>query len=359
MRPFNLKSLDIRMSNNEDKAMLHTFDHTKLSNINTCPTWGILRYSHHKRMPGAARAMALEAGAAAHESFAALKWFQYYIRQADSDDKRTLAKKEGNRIFGVDRFNTMFDSIRPSQTSRTNAINFCLEALYTRGIYDDASASKTTDSYLSEGIICYVDAYDLDKYDIYENEQHIGVEIAFDVTVTVVEHTHHRSLDEQTTMARFTGKIDGLLYNKGKLMVWEDKTASRIDDSWLSQWVMSHQITGYCLAATAFTGEECLLAQISGMKVPVAKNPSDTIRKEMVNRSYDPFILQWANWFVHSVNMDATYRDHIEDAPKYTHSCNRYFRPCSFVPYCVADTAEQKQIYAEMEIDEWAPLKGE
>ena len=92
------------------------------------------------------------------------------------------------------------------------------------------------------------------------------------------------------------------------------------------------------------------------MKIPIAKTPTDTIRKEMVNRVVDPHVNQWANWFVHSVEMEQTYRDHVEDAPKYTHSCNRYFRPCSFVPYCASDNDEKSRIIEEMETDEWSPL---
>jgi hypothetical protein len=355
MTAFELKSIDIRMTSDVGETDLPAYDHTKLSNINTCPTWGILRYSLHKRMPGANRAMALEAGAAAHESFAALRWFQYYNRQADSDAKKLLAKREGSRIFGEDRFDAMYTTIKQSQTDRTNAINFCLEALYTSGFYDDPLDTNRTVTNVSEGIICYVDAYDLDRYPIYENENHIGVEISFDTVVTI-KYRHSHATHDMETKARFTGKLDGLHYNKGRLMVQEDKTGARLDDAWLSQWIMSHQITGYCLAASAFTNEECLLAQVTGMKIPIAKNPMETIRKEMVNRVVDPYINQWANWYVHSVMIDQTYKDCIEDAPKYTHSCNRYFRPCSFIPYCTADADEKRQIVEEMETDEWSPI---
>lgn len=355
MSVFNLLSINMRMATDEDKTNLSAYDHTKLSNINTCPTWGILRYSLHKRMPGAYRAMALEAGSAAHESFAALRWFQYYTRQATTEAKRSLAEREGGRIFGEDRFSTMFSTIKQSQTDRTNAINFCLEALYTSGFYDDPLDSKRTVTNISEGIICYIDAYDLDRYPIYENKDHIGVEIVFD-TVASITYADEHATHGKTTEARFSGKLDGLHYNKGKLMVQEDKTGARLDDSWLSQWILSHQITGYCLAASAFTNEECLQAQVTGMKIPIAKTPTDTIRKEMVNRVVDPHVNQWANWFVHSVEMEQTYRDHVEDAPKYTHSCNRYFRPCSFVPYCASDNDEKSRIIEEMETDEWSPL---
>ena len=74
MSKFGLISLDMRMATDEDKD-LPAYDHTKLSAVNTCPTWGILRYILHKRMPNSTRAMALEAGSASHEGFAAVRLY--------------------------------------------------------------------------------------------------------------------------------------------------------------------------------------------------------------------------------------------------------------------------------------------
>jgi hypothetical protein len=54
--------------------------------------------------------------------------------------------------------------------------------------------------------------------------------------------------------------------------------------------------------------------------------------------------------------MARQYEGNPYDAPKYTHSCNRYFRPCSFIPFCDADDEEQRTIVREMEDDEWSPL---
>ena len=81
MSNFKLIDLKTRMATDDD-AHLPAYDHTKLSAINTCPTWGILRYSHHKCMPGSTRAMALEAGSAAHEAFAAVRLYQFNSYQA-------------------------------------------------------------------------------------------------------------------------------------------------------------------------------------------------------------------------------------------------------------------------------------
>ena len=65
MTAVNLISLNMRMATDED-AHLPVYDHTKLSGINTCPTYGILRYSMHKVMPNSKRALALEAGSTSH-----------------------------------------------------------------------------------------------------------------------------------------------------------------------------------------------------------------------------------------------------------------------------------------------------
>ena len=78
MSNFKLISMNMRMATEED-AHLPTYDNTKLVGINTCPTWGILRYSMHKRMPNVKREMALEAGTAGHEGFAAVRWYQHFL----------------------------------------------------------------------------------------------------------------------------------------------------------------------------------------------------------------------------------------------------------------------------------------
>jgi hypothetical protein len=67
-----LGNIKVRVATEAD-AELPSFDNTKLTAINTCPTWGIVRYHLHKTMSGGSRALALEAGAAMHEMFAAVR----------------------------------------------------------------------------------------------------------------------------------------------------------------------------------------------------------------------------------------------------------------------------------------------
>jgi hypothetical protein len=354
MGNFNLISLDTRMATDED-AHLPAYDHTKLSAINTCPTWGILRYSMHKKMPGSARAMALEAGSVAHDAFAAVRMYQYRAFQCKGKTQLANLDKHGIRLFGEDRYRDIHDTCSDGATHRTNAINYAITTIENSGYYDDIGDNRRTISNISESIIAYIDAYDFERYPIWIRDKEdidtdIGIEIPFDIVVDIKYNTIHE------LQARFTGKLDGLHYNKDELIIIEEKTGARLDDSWLSQWILSHQITGYCIASTTFTGLECNHALVSGMRIPIGRTPSEGIRREYVPRSTLMFT-KWANWFVTSINMEREWHDNVVDAPMYTHSCNRYFRSCSFMPFCAEDTVEGKLgIIEEMEYDEWSPL---
>ena len=357
---FDLIKLTTRMATPED-SHIPAYDHTKLSNINTCPTWGILRYSMHKKMPGSSRSMALEAGASAHEAFSAVRWYQFHRSVIDKTGA-AIAENHVIKLFGADRFQQMKDKLSPNATDRTNCINFALEALYSCGFYDDIKDTKRTTSNISESIIAYINDYDFDRFPLWvrdptDRDTDIGIEIGFNIVVTI---TYSMNNMQYTKQSRLTGRLDGLhtftdTANKGKLLIIEEKTGSRLDDSWLSQWILSHQITGYCLASATFTGLPCNHALVSGMRIPIGRIPHEGIRKEMVPRNNHMFE-KWANWFVTTVEIEEQWRDQVTKAPMYTHSCNRYFSSCSFLSFCAADEEEKEIILEEMETDEWNPL---
>ena len=182
---FRLNSLATEMTP-EVTEDHHAYDHTKLSAINTCPTWGILRYSMHKTMGGSARSMALEAGAAAHECFSAVRWYQYHSRQVEDKTGAAIAERQGVRIFGEDRFAKMVSTLSSTATDRTNLINIALEALESSGFYDDITDNRRTISNISEAIIAYIDHYDLDRYPIWVRDSNdpnsiLGIENPFDM----------------------------------------------------------------------------------------------------------------------------------------------------------------------------------
>lgn len=358
-RPFELISLNMRISTEKDKKTLTPYDHTKLSNINTCPTWGIIRYSLHRTTGGANREMPLEAGAAAHDAFAAMNWWYAARYGADHIEDRDLVWNEGKRIFGEDRLITMRDTHSDTATDRTNLINFSLEALNTSGFYDDPSDRNRTIANISEGIITFCDRYDPNRYRIWNNSSTIGIECVFDAVVSIVYKSKQPSgITTVEKDIRITGKLDGLKHNikQDRLEIHEYKTGSRLDNAWLSQWIMSHQITGYCAAATLFTDEDCNHAEVIGMQIPIGKNPMGGIVQESVARNPLKYE-KWAEWLVHTVNIEETYRNYVFDAPRYTNSCNRYFRACSMLPFCDAeDREDQEAVLESMTIAEWSPL---
>ena len=361
---FELVSLNMRMATDED-AHLPTYDHTKLSAINTCPTWGILRYSLHKRMPNASRALPLEAGSAAHEAFAAVRWFQYFTHQCKEDTQYNNAMYHGKRLFGEDRFSRMYNTLSTGSTERTNCINFAIEAIETCGFYDDITDNRRTISNISESIISYIDAYDMKRYPIWvrdptDPKSDIGIEISFDIVVDIQYiikvPEYEQQSDGHTLKVRHTGKLDGLHWNKSKLFIYEEKTASRPDDVWLAQWILSHQITGYCLAASTFTELDCNNAMVGGMRIPIGKIPAEGIRREQVNRNNHMYE-KWANWFVTTITTEQQYINDVISAPMFTHSCSRYFRSCSFMAFCGCESKEEKlAVIEEMEHDKWSPL---
>ena len=358
MSNFNLISLDMRMATDDD-SHLPAYDHTKLSAVNTCPTWGILRYKMHKAMPNSARAMALEAGSASHEAFSAVRLYQYKAFQAKNKVQQDNVDFHGEILFKGGRYQRMYDILSDGATHRTNTINFAIEAVESCGFYDDLSDGRRTLSNIEEALIAYIDAYDMERYPLWirdksDPETDVGIEIPYNIVCTIGYQINDGA--EQVCQARFTGKLDGLHYNKDELIIIEEKTGARLDDSWLSQWVLSHQITGYCLAATTFTGLPCNHALVSGMRIPIGKVPAEGIRREYVPRT--PLMFEkWANWFVTTIATIDQYKDNVVDAPMYTHSCNRYFRSCSFLPFCACDTVEEKEhIITEMVDDEWDVL---
>lgn len=359
MNPFDLvKSVSVRLASPED-AHLEAFDNTKLSAINTCPTWGIVRYSEHKRMGAASRQMALEAGSACHEFFAAQR-LVWMLR------KQGLAghfQHHGVRLFGEDRWQGMLSYLDSGEDERTREINFCLQALYSSGFYDDPDDKKRTMTNLEESCIFYFDRYDgmggqqkIWIEDENDPTSRIGIEVPFDVVVEF--HMH----DGTTKSYRFTGKADGIhVSTRGECTVQENKTASRLGEAWGQSFQMAHQVTGYCIAASLWTGMPCHDAIALGLCIPLPQRAATYggVQSEAVKRDSD-MMSHWFKWFFHTVTQEFDpYKATPCNAPRFTHSCNRFFHPCSMIPFCAAPDADRPAILEQMEHDEWSPLHDE
>ena len=346
---------EFRLATEQD-ADLETYDHTKLSAINTCPTWGILRYGMHKAMPTSGRALALEAGSAMHECFAFIRLvslMEQYDGNAAFQDK--LWYYHGTRLFGGERLEHIGNQIEDATDVIEVAKRGSVAVLDTSGYYDDPRDKRRTLSNMEECIYAYINRWNWQHRvwirDDTDPTSDVGIEIPFDVVCEIKTPALY------TIKFRLTGRVDGIHWNgREQLTIHDNKTASRLNDAWSMSFLLSHQITGYCVAASVFAQHPVHNAEVLGLAIPLPRTYDfgGYIREPVTRHEWH--YSRWIDWLVHTITLARHYEGDPYNAPKYTHSCNRYFRPCSFIPFCDADPVEQQRIVEEMVDSEWSPL---
>lgn len=355
----------IRWATPED-ALLPTYDNVKLQAVNTCPVWGVLRYQMHKRMPmgdGTGRALALECGSAMHDVFA---WVRLCTLKLHSG--HAAYDFHGRRVFGPERWEILQESIvagDPVDQCKSGAIAI----LDTSGYYDDPRDKRRTLANMEECAYHYIDKWDWDhpvwQRDKADPSSDCGIEIPFDlvIRITTFDQSGHTSTgmqlfyDGPTKEVRFTGKIDGI-HDHGRLgvRIHENKSSSRLSEAWHQSFHTTSQVTGYILAGRTFTRLPIRECVVLGLQVPLPKKYEFGGYLRDVFKRDDYHIERWLHWFAHSIDMYDKWRDNPIGAPQYTHSCNRYFRPCSMIPFCASSPDEQREMFNDMEHDEWSPL---
>jgi hypothetical protein len=327
---------------------IEAFDNTKLVAVNTCPTWGIIRYGHHKTLVGE-RSTALDTGTVCHDVFAAVRLLDMYENQGRDIE---LFERQGTRLFGKDRFEEILLAYKATECEdeRSRLHTFGLETLYTAGYIEDPMDKRRTMANIEAACMRYMDQWEWGKNPIWIGSNNVGIELPFNIVLTFT------SDDGEAFTRRFIGKIDGMQLRKGRLTLQENKTASRLGNAWADSFLMAHQVTGYMIAGVLITGEEVERADVHGLCIPLPKSydGGGCIREHVV-RTNESFA-HWFNWFRHTVDIYDTHFDDPIHAPRYTHSCNRYFRPCSMIPYCASPDDEKQEIFDEMRHDEWSPL---
>lgn len=228
-------------------------------------------------------------------------------------------------------------------SDRERLQQLCFNVLHTGGWEDEPRDKNRTMANLELSSIDYVDERleHMDNWPIYvENGRDpncmVGIEQTFDV---VVEY-------EDGSKFRFIGTVDGLVIKlpEDVYCLDENKSANRLGDGWRAGFEMSHQITGYCAAGSVMFGFPITHSRVTGVKIGRGEDPYTL---EPIARD-EEFTQMWASWFYHSGKMFEAYKDNYEAAPRYTHSCNRYFRPCSLIPFC-SDTVEgRKEQFEQM-----------
>src|SRR5580765_5583315 len=127
---------------------IEAFDYTKLSAINTCPTWGITRYQMHLRMPQTGRALALEAGHALHEVFAWIRLATYLTQLEEHGKPKDFVDAayvyHGLRLFGEDRLRHLTEQITTAEDVPDMCKRGAIALLDTSGYYDDPRDKRRT-----------------------------------------------------------------------------------------------------------------------------------------------------------------------------------------------------------------------
>lgn len=348
-----VSSVNLRLPR-DDEHDLEWYDHTALSAVNTCPTWGVIHNVLRKTFNSNARAMALEAGSASHEVYAAVRLWD--MRQNQGLWKHAF--HSGCRIFGEDRYVAMEKTLSANDDDRTAVMKFALQALYDSGFFDDPRDKRRTMANIEQCLIAYIDKWPFGLRPVWVQDEDdpqslTGIEIPVNFVVEFVLY------DRSVIKFRYTGRADGLHWRnekKEELEVHENKTASRLDEGWQRSFEMLHSITGYLTGVSLIIGKPLDAARVFGMAIPLPKGfDFGGLYDDRYLRKKQHFNA-WINWLWYTTRVIETFRDNIDEAPRYTHSCNRYFRPCSFIPYCTGDDEERAEMLDEMVDVTWNPL---
>jgi hypothetical protein len=320
------------------------YSHSMLNAIATCPTQGLVTYVANKIMAKGGRAMALEAGSAAHEAFAAARLWQVGRVQGFEDHMH----HHGLRLFGEDRFGSMMMAAADGgDDMRNSMLRFCLDAFYTCGFYDDPNDRRRTFTNIEEALIAYLDRFDY-KRDVWISDKAapsapIGIELPIDFTVTFLDEGGY-----VIAQIRFIGTADGVTVKGDEFRLEENKTASRLGEAWSNSFWTSHQVTGYMIGMQACYGLPITKAGVHGMAIPLPRSyDAGGLMSEVVTRVPTQFT-DFITWLLHQVGVIQTYGHAPYDAPKNTGACNKYYRPCSFIPLCASAHEDRKEMFDEM-----------
>lgn len=280
-----------------------------------------------------------------HDVFAAVRIWQLEHRQ----NLKRHAQVTGERIFGKKRWDSCVSHTKPDD-ERDHLLELCFNVLHTGGWEDSPYDKNRTMANLELSTIDYIDERlpHMENWPIYvENGRDpycmVGIEQIFDVVLVY----------EDGVRIRFIGTVDGLVVKQPQNIhvLDENKSANRLGNGWRAGFEMSHQVTGYCAAGTVVFGFPIEHSRVTGVKVGRGEDP---YAFEPIARGPE-FVAVWASWVYQAAAKLESYWDRYEDAPRFTHSCNRYFRPCSLLAFC-ADTVEgRKEQWKEMVPNDLSP----
>lgn len=283
--------------------------------------------------------MALECGSAMHEVFGAARVWQLGVVQGLEKHSHYA----GERLFGRKRWKACWKTASgTTDDNREQLLELCFAVLHSSGYQDNPDDRNRTMTNMELAAIAYVDEIlpRMENWPIYVEDvknpsSMVGIEQVFDVVLVY----------EDGKEVRYIGTIDGLVQKSatGEYHLDENKTAARLSEGWRNSFDLKHQVTGYSAASTAVFGFRVMRARVIGLKIPPSNKGEDCNVVFPIERTEDMF-QHWATWVREGVEVFESHKgDQFEGATRRTHSCNRFFRSCSLLPFC-CDTAEGRQL---------------
>lgn len=354
----NILSINIRKDIQIDGDGI---DFSTMNAVSSCPFRGIVKNVLGKQFKeGEERNMALEAGDLSHKVYAVWRaltikdeelqniYVRKFLKQVVPEMPDEIFEKELESIV-----NKSVDCITPL----SKLMVYADWVIANSGFYNDEKDKKRTIENIRTSLMAYgsnfLSLVEEEPVWISKDRAKVGIELPFEL---VICFEYEENSEKKTKFVKFIGKIDGIhIHKNNKLIIHENKTGARLDDSWLAQWFMSHQITGYCLAASDFVGEFIDQARVLGMQIPVPKTSGYAYRTERVDRPQH-FLENWAKWVITQAEVIDGYKDYPEKAIMNTKNCCAFYSTCPLMCLCTLPENERKLAIDEMIVKKWSPL---
>lgn len=255
-------------------------------------------------------------------------------------------------------FDILMECYQLGDDRKSKYLTLAYEVMNRSGYVNDPDDKRRTLEKAEEALAHYVSKYvAVDKHvDVpYLNIETglVGVEVPFCIQLDFDYD------DDATYTCQIVGRVDGIINGRKGVTVHENKTASRLDHSWHEAKILDHQATTYAIAGEVITGEVIEDVVYLGLAIPQPKNYDlGGYTRHPVSRPSERKEA-WFDWVWSTLRVYEDWRYTPLEAPEYTHSCNRYFRPCSLLPLCASYGDERRLVFEEMHHHRWNPLDHE
>lgn len=149
----------------------------------------------------------------------------------------------------------------------------------------------------------------------------------------------------------YAGRFDMLADYAGNLMVEDDKTTSSLGASWIHQWKMDSQMTGYVWAARSY-GYPVMGAIIRGVSILKTKFGAAVA---VVSRS-DEHVESWLEELINDIRDMQRYFEMNYFQPCHCEACKSY-GGCTYADLCLAGSRWRAEVFPAFKRFVWNPLE--